>query len=84
MLKGDLLPIVQLRKLSRGKREELISGHTVAVRGRKVKMALKTRQTRPFLVSSSPTLRKVLDHCLAFLVVLSSESSKTVCGESIL
>lgn len=47
MLKGDLLPIVQLKKLSLGKGEELISGHTVAVRGWKVKMALKTRQTRP-------------------------------------
>lgn len=35
MLKGDhsLLPIVQLRKLSPGKVEELISTHTVAVRG---------------------------------------------------
>lgn len=47
MLKGDhsLLPIVQLRKLSPGKGEELISGHTVAISGWKVKMALKTRQT---------------------------------------
>ena len=85
MLTGDhnLLPIVQRRKLSPGKGEELNWGHTVTISGWKVKMAPKTRQTRPsgFFF---PTLRKVLALCLALLMLLSSESSEPVWGESIL